>query len=326
MPLIDRRSLLAAGAAATAAGLSGVAPQPARAAAPAASRQVPGIYRYRVGEFEVTAVNDGAAARPLQEGFVRNAKLDEVQGALEAAFLPPGEITIPFTTMVVNTGSRLVLIDTGTGGQMAPTAGMLLQNFEAAGIDPTAIDTVIISHFHGDHIMGLRSREGDLAFANAEIAVPEAEWAFWMDEGEMSRAAEGAKGNFANARRVFGPSERDIRRFAAEAEVVPGITAIPAYGHTPGHTAFRIASGSEQLIVLSDTTNHPALFVRNPTWQAAFDMDGAMAAETRRRMLDMVAAERALVAGYHFPFPAAGHIAKDGERYRLVPVAWTPII
>lgn len=322
MSEVTRRSLMVGGAALT---LAGASHRSAQAAAPAAGRQAPGIYRYKVGDFEVTAINDGAGKRPLGAEFVRNAPLEDVRKALEEAFLPTDSLTISYTVTVINTGKRLVLIDTGTGSAN-PNGGQLAQNLEAAGLDPKAIDTVIISHFHGDHIGGLRNADGSLAFPNAEIMVPQPEWAFWMDEGEMSRAAEGRKPNFKLVRKVFGPNERDIKQYEADAEVAPGITSIAAYGHTPGHMIFRVASGTQQVVILSDTTNHPALFVRNPTWQAVFDMDGDMAADTRRKVLDMVAAERSLVAGYHFPFPAIGHIAKDGERYELVPVNWQPTL
>jgi glyoxylase-like metal-dependent hydrolase (beta-lactamase superfamily II) len=321
---LTRRVALGALAAAAAVPLtSGPA---VRAAAPAAGRQVPGIYRYKIGEFELTAINDGVGLRPMQDGFVKNAKLDDVKSALEEAYLPTDKLPIPYTQLIVNTGHRVVLIDTGTGGQLAPTAGMLIENMEAAGIDPKAVDTIIISHFHGDHIMGVRTKEGQLAFPNAEIQVPEAEWAFWMDEGQASRAPEGLKQNFANAQKIFGPIAKDVKRYEADKELVSGITSIAAYGHTPGHTAFRISSGSDELIVLSDTSNHPALFVRNPGWHAVFDMDPGKAEETRRKMFDMVSADRLRVQGYHFPFPATGHIAKDGDGYDFIPAAWNPLL
>jgi glyoxylase-like metal-dependent hydrolase (beta-lactamase superfamily II) len=324
MTAISRRTMLAGvGAAATApAALGG-----AQAAAPAASRQSPGVYRYKVGSYEVTALTDGVARRPLDAGFVRNASLEEVQGALTDAFLPIDKLPITFTTLVVNTGSRLVLIDAGTGGRMAATAGQLYENMAAAGVDPRAIDTVVVSHFHPDHIGGIRLKEGGLAFPNAEVAAPEAEWAFWMDDGQMSRAPEGMKNAFKIARTVFEPMAKDVRRYKGEAELAPGLTAIPAAGHTPGHTAFRLSSDKDQLIVWSDTTNHPSLFVRNPGWRVVFDMDPEAAEATRRRMLDMVAADRLLVAGYHFPFPAVGHIAQRGGReYAFVPEMWNPAL
>jgi glyoxylase-like metal-dependent hydrolase (beta-lactamase superfamily II) len=324
MSEIDRRALLA-GTAALAA--SSLAPAlPALAAAPAALRQVPGAYRYKLGDFELTAVTDGIARRPLDAGFVRNAKIEDVKHALDEAFLSTDTLGIPFTALVVNTGNRMVLIDAGNGGMASPTAGQLAENMTAAGIEPAAIDSVVVSHFHGDHINGIRAKSGELVFPNAEILVPEGEWAFWMDEGQASRAPEAMKGGFKAARRVFGPNAKQVRRFAADADVLPGVTAVPAPGHTPGHSAFRIASGNQAMLLLSDTTNHPALFVRNPTWQAVFDMDGDKAIETRRRLLDMAVADRLLVQGYHYPFPASGHIAKDGDRYRYVPIDWNPVL
>jgi glyoxylase-like metal-dependent hydrolase (beta-lactamase superfamily II) len=322
MSEFTRRAALGALAAAAAAPL-----MPAvQAAAPAAGRQVPGIYRYKIGEFELTAINDGVNLRPVEDGFVKNATLDAVKGALQDAYLPTDKLPIPFNQLIVNTGRRVVLIDTGTGGQMAPTAGLLLENMDAAGIDPKAVDTVLISHFHGDHILGLRTKEGELAFPNAEVHVPDAEWAFWMDEGEASRAPESAKKNFMNAKKTFGSIAKDVRRYAPDEELVTGITSIEAYGHTPGHMAFRVSSGTAQMLVLSDTANHPALFVRNPGWHAVFDMDGAKAEETRRRIFDMAAADKIRVQGYHFPFPATGHIAKDGDGYTFIPAAWDPLL
>jgi glyoxylase-like metal-dependent hydrolase (beta-lactamase superfamily II) len=319
-----RRALI--GAFAAAAATPALYPAPVRAAAPAAGRQVPGIYRYKIGDFELTAINDGINLRPIQEGFIKNAPLEQVKSALEAAYLPTDKLPIPFNQLVVNTGRRVVLIDTGTGGQMAPTAGMLIENMEAAGIDPKAVDTVVISHFHGDHILGLRTKDGEVAFPNAEVQVPDLEWKFWMDQSQASRAPAAAKQNFANAAKVFGPIAKDVKRYEAEQELVPGITAVAAYGHTPGHMAFRISSGADQMLVLSDVANHPALFVRNPGWHAVFDMDPVMAETTRRRIFDMASADKIPVQGYHFPFPATGHIARDGDGYAFVPAAWNPIL
>ncbi|TBN48719.1 MBL fold metallo-hydrolase [Hansschlegelia quercus] len=324
MNAMSRRTILAAAAGAAAG--AGVT-RPAKAAAPAAGRQAPGVYRYTVGEIEVTALTDGVAMRPLEAGFVKNAPLDAVKQALSDVFLAEdGKLPIPFTPLIVNTGSRIILIDAGTGGFMAPTAGQLMENLSAAGVDPRAVDTVLVSHFHSDHIGGIRFKDGALAFPNAEVVVPEAEWAFWMDDGQMSRAAESALPVFKMARRVFSPIAKEVRRYGPNAEIAPGITAIAAPGHTPGHTAFRLSSNGEQLIVWSDTTNHPALFVRNPGWHAVFDMDPELAEATRRRMLDMVAVDRLLVAGYHFPFPAVGHIARRGSGFEFVPAMWNPAL
>lgn len=319
---LSRRAMLAGAAATAALPASSLAPLPAFAKAPLAGAQAPSAYRYRIGDVEVTAIHDGFFARPI-DGFVRNAEVADVKKALEDAFLPGDRLPISFTTLVVNTGSRLILIDTGNGDSGAPTSGAWMKNFRAAGFDPKDVDTVVISHFHGDHINGLRLKDGTAVFANAEIAIPAAEWDYWMDDAKMASAPDGLKGNFQNVRRVFGPVAKDVRRFDAGKEAAAGLVAVAAPGHTPGHTAFALQSGAGRLMVMSDTTNHPALFVRNPEWQAIFDMDGAQAIQTRRRLLDMATSEKAQVAFYHAPFPATGHIAKDGNGYRLVPAQWS---
>ena len=325
--MINRRMVLASAPIAAAAAGAGPALAQGTTAAPAAtgSAQAPGFYRYKVGDIEVTAVHDGFAMRPL-EGFIKNAEMADVKKAMADAFLPDNALPITFTPLVIKTGGKTVLIDTGNGDVGAPTSGTWMKNFRAAGFDPAQIDTVIISHFHGDHINGLRLKDGTAVFPKAEIMVPEAEWAFWMDDAKMNAAPEGMKGAFQGVRRVFGPIAKDVKQFQADKELVPGITGIAAYGHTPGHTAFRIASGGKQLVMVVDITNHPALFVRNPTWAAVFDMDADKARETRVKMLDMLAADRAQVAFYHAPFPATGHIAKDGAGFRFVPVQWTPAV
>jgi glyoxylase-like metal-dependent hydrolase (beta-lactamase superfamily II) len=327
MMSLTRRSLLTtaplAGAAALA--LPSLSAAPAMASAAPAGKQAPGVYRYKVGDIEVTAINDGIAQRPL-EGFVGNAELADVRKTLEQAFLPSDKMTIPFTTLVLNIGSKLVLIDTGNGDSGAPTSGTWMANFRAAGFDPKNVDTIIISHFHADHINGLRLKDGTAVFPNAEVMVPAAEWGFWMDDAKMAQAPNGLKPNFDNVRRVFAPIAKAVRQYEAGKEIAPGVTSIATYGHTPGHTSFAVASGTGKLMVMSDVTNHPALFVRNPDWAAIFDQDADMARITRRKVLDMAAVERMQVAFYHAPFPATGFIAKDGNGYQLVPVAWNPVL
>ncbi|MBV9079033.1 MAG: MBL fold metallo-hydrolase [Methylobacteriaceae bacterium] len=325
--MITRRTVLAstpalAAAAATTEAVSQASPT---GASGATVGQAPGFYRYKVGEIEVTAVHDGFANRPL-EGLVRNAELGDVKAAMADAFLPTDVLPITFTPLVLRTGGKTVLIDTGNGDVGAATSGRWLANFRAAGFDPTQVDTVLISHFHGDHIGGIRLKDGTGVFPKAEILVPEAEWAFWMDDGKMAGAPDAAKPAFQNVRRVFGPIAKDVRTYGAGRELAPGVTAVAAPGHTPGHTVFMIASGTDKLIMLSDVTNHPALFARNPTWAAVFDMDANMARDTRVKLLDMAAAERARVSFYHAPFPATGFVARDGSGYRFVPVQWSSAV
>ncbi len=296
---------------------------PVVAQAVTAAEQAPGFYRYKLGDITVTAINDGYGERPL-EGFVRNAELAAVTKTAEEEFFPSkNNVRITFTSLVLQTGGKTVLIDVGNGDLGAPTTGRWMSNFRAAGFDPAKVDTVLISHFHGDHINGLRLKDGTEVFPNAEILVGAEEWDFWMDEGRMSRAPEAMQGAFRNVRRVFGPMGAKLGRYQGGKEVAPGVTAVPAFGHSPGHTCFVIASGPAKLMMMSDVTNHPGLFVRNPDWSAVFDMDADMARATRRRMLDMVATERLQTAFYHAPFPATGFIAKDGTGVRFVPAQWS---
>jgi glyoxylase-like metal-dependent hydrolase (beta-lactamase superfamily II) len=229
---------------------------------------------------------------------------------------------------MVNTGSKLIALDTGTGGMMAagpaPQSGTFAGNLAAAGIDPKSVDAVYISHFHPDHINGIKGKDNALFFPNASINVPEAEWAFWMDDGNMTRAPEAAQGAFKNARRIFGDIAGKVQRFTPGKDVEAGIASIAAPGHTPGHTAFSIANGDKSMLYVADATNNPWLFVRNPQWQAVFDADGNKAAETRKMLLDRAAADKMLAHGYHWPFPASGYITKTAKGYDLVPAMWSP--
>jgi glyoxylase-like metal-dependent hydrolase (beta-lactamase superfamily II) len=295
------------------------------AATPSASTQGPGVYRTRIGSFQLTALYDGIWPVKIEDDFVRNATRADVDAALKAAFLPPDILPITFTALLVNTGAKLVLIDTGTAGQITDSAGTLLDNLAAAGIRPDAIDTILISHFHPDHINGIKDKDGRKVFPNADIAVPQGEWDYWMNDANMNGVSKTVRKYFLNAHRIFSDIAGQVRRFKPGAEVAPGITSIAAFGHTPGHVAFSVSSGNESMLVLGDSARNPYLFVRHPDWQPSFDMDGPMAVTTRRRLLDRAAADRMLVHGYHFPFPATGHIAKSGNGYELVPTLWRPL-
>lgn len=323
MDQVSRRTLLAGSmvAAATAA-----LPRRAAAAAPFAGRQAPGFYRYKIGDLEITALYEGVWQYPLDDKFVRGAAHDDVKKEMADAFLPQDKVIINATAMLINTGSKLVLLDTGTGGQLAPTAGLLTANLAAAGIDPKSIDMVVISHFHADHINGIKTKDNQLAFPNAEISVPAPEWDFWMDEGKMSAAPERAQGNFRNVRRVFGDIAKNVKRYEPGKEIAPGIASLAAFGHTPGHMAFVVASGKDSLLAMSDAAVNSILFVRHPEWSPIFDMDHNTAVETRKRLLDQAAADRMRIAAYHFPFPASGFIARRGAGYEFVPAMWQPAL
>ena len=327
-----RRTILAGTLAAST--LAGTRAGAEAGAAPDATRtpaQAPGYYRYRVGEARVTAVTDGANTFPLPERFVLNADRAAVSAALVADFRDGASLTVPFTPLVIETGGRRIVIDTGNGEAAFQASqgavGQFHANLRMAGFDRAAIDTVVISHFHGDHVNGLLTADGQPAFPNAEILVPEPEWAYWMDDGAMSRAPAGRlQDGFRNARRVFDALARKVTPYAWDREILPGLTALGAPGHTPGHTAFLLASGSESLFVQSDVTNVPVLFARNPGWHVMYDQDPAMAEATRRRIYDRIATERTLLQGFHYPFPAVGHLEKTAQGYREVLVPWNPVL
>ncbi len=331
MTELTRRTLFAGAAAATAAtALTPLMLSPARAAMPMAGKQTQSFYRYKVGDYEITAVTDGIRRFPLNDAIIANAKKDDFVAALEAAYLPNDQMTIFFNPIVVNTGSKLIVIDTGYGPggfvQSKGSIGQYMTNFAAAGFDPKAVDTVIISHFHIDHIGGLLDADDKPAFPNAEVMVPAAEWAWAMDDANMAKGRPLDKQFlFEPARKVFGVIKNPTR-YESGKEIAPGITSMGTPGHTPGHTSFTIASGSAQLFHQVDVTNNQHLFVRNPEWHFLFDIDPALAVQTRRKVYDRVVADKALISGYHWSFPSVGHIEKDGNGYRMVPVTWNPVI
>src|ERR1700710_546524 len=333
MTELSRRHLLAGAAAAGAAtALTSFGALPARAAVPATGAQAPGFYRYKVGSYECTSINDGARSFPMPDTFVKNVPKEEALAAAEAAYMPKGMVTVPFNPQLINTGSKLILIDTGNGvANLEPSKGAVgrtLQNLTAAGVDPKSIDIVLLSHLHPDHTNGIRALDGSIAFPNAEIMVPSVDWAFWTSEDNAAKAqsSEMMKNYFANVKKTFAGIETKVTKYDWDKEVAPGITSIKAPGHTPGHTAFAIASGNARILIQSDVTNIPEFFLRNPDWHVAYDVDGELAQKTRHKFYDMASAEKATVVGFHFTFPSIGHVEKDGTKYRLVPVAWNPVI
>lgn len=323
--MLHRRiALLAAGAAMAVPALPRFAS--AQAQGQPAPVQAPGFYRFKVGAITVTTVHDGFFSRPL-EGFVPNAPLAEVQAAARDAYLPTDRTVIPFTITFVQRGDALAVFDAGNGVTPAgATAGRMIANMAAAGIDPARVTHVIHSHFHGDHVNGLLNAAGGAAFPNASVLVPEPEWAWWTTAGNETRTPEGQRPTFANVARRFGPYQGKVTPFRPGAEVIPGITSLPAPGHTPGHTIFRIADGDAQAMFLADVTNRPEIMMAHPDWQIVFDFDGDAAAATRRRVLDMVATDRIRVTGYHYPFPANGYVARAGNGFRFVPADWSSAV
>src|SRR6201992_3765883 len=216
---------------------------PAQAPEPAAGAQAPGFYRYKVGTYECTSINDGARSFPLPDTFVTNVPKPEALAAAQAAYMPKGMVTVPFNPQLINTGSKLILIDTGNGvATLEPSKGAIgrtLQNLQAAGVDPKSIDVVLISHLHPDHTNGIRALDGSMAFPNAELMVPAKEWDFWMsDENAAKAQTDITKNYFANVKKIYtGIEPGRVTRYDWDKEILPGITSVGTPGHTPGHTS-----------------------------------------------------------------------------------------
>jgi glyoxylase-like metal-dependent hydrolase (beta-lactamase superfamily II) len=295
----------------------------ASAAVPPVGKATPGFYRHKIGDIEVTQLADGTAQFPLADTFVRNVARADVEAALAASHLPTDKMTVFFNPMMLNTSGKLVLIDTGNAPNPSGAVGQLMSNMNAAGVEAKAVDMVVISHFHGDHINGLRLADGSLAFPNAEVKVPAAEWAFWMNDENMAKAPDAMKGAFANVRKAFDKMGDRLTQYVMDKDVAPGLTPFATHGHTPGHTSFALQSGKDRLIIQSDVTNNPALFLRNPGWHVMYDMNPQQAEATRRAFFDRAAADKTLIAGFHYPFPSLGYVEKDGaNNFRLVPATW----
>lgn len=323
MTSLSRRGLLTG---VTATAIAGGAGHSGVSLAQLGPASVDGTHRFKVGGIEVTSILDGVRRVKLAASPTRSASLEQFQDALAADGLARDETASVFHPLLVRTGGRLVLIDTGNGPRsLSAGTGLTARRLAALGIDPKQVDTVIISHFHGDHIGGLVTADGAQAFPNAEIKVPLDEWNYWLDDVNMNKAAEGSNLRNAhnNVRRVFGAIPgKNLAKFTDGKEVAPGITAMATPGHTPGHTSFVIASGADKLLVQADVTSGIAsVFVRHPDWFGGGDMDGPMAVQTRRKLYDMLAVETMPMSGYHLPFPAIGRIERSGSGYRFAQTA-----
>lgn len=323
MTMLSRRSFVVSAAAAWAAfGLKGPLAFFGPAEAQTAGGEAPRFAKFKIGDVEVIQLYDGIWQKPHDPNFIKGVSVEDTKKALREANITDAHVPITFTITVVRSGGRTVMFDSGTGGQMAPTAGLMMrESMQAAGIDPKGISTIVVTHFHPDHIFGLMAKDTNAqVFPDAEIVVPASEYKYWADPGILAKLPEARQG-LAKRVQATLPNWKNIRQVENSAEVVPGITAVASNGHTPGHTSYLVSSGNSQLMVLGDVTNIPALFVRNPGWHAAFDQDPDMAEASRRKMFDRVVADKITVTGYHYGMPGAGSIEKDGQGYAFKPVA-----
>jgi glyoxylase-like metal-dependent hydrolase (beta-lactamase superfamily II) len=311
-----RRHLFAATAAVAALPLL---PRPGAARAPLAGSQAPGFQRMRLGAFEVTALADGFI--PMTPELF-GAQAGDV-AALVAATPQPNALRGHVNAYAVNTGERLVLIDTGGPASFVPTLGGFTASFRTAGFAPAQVDTILLTHLHVDHIGGLLDAGGRAAFPNAELVLAEAEHAFWSSPALLAGAPAGFRPLVEAAQAVLAAYAGRIRRFAGEADVVRGIAAVSLPGHTPGHTGFRIADGRAALLIWGDVVHAPAVQFAQPRITIAFDTDQAAARATRLGVLDRVVTERVAIAGMHLPFPGFGHVERRGEGFAFTPAWWS---
>ena len=320
MANLDRRSFVASAAGVSALGLTGsfsFLPS-----ALAADVRKNGYYSYRVGpDIEVISIYDGIWKRDHAEGFIKDVSIDQTKQALRDAGLDDAFIPIEFAFTIIKSGGKVVLVDAGTGAQLAPTAGLGSQGMENAGVKPGDINTVLVSHFHPDHIFGLMEKGTNAqVFPDAEILVGETEYRFWTDPALIEKLPEGRRGLAKRIQATF-PSWKNVTQYSGDQEVAPGIRTVDTFGHTPGHTAFHVSSGNDQLMLLGDIMNLPALFLANLDWQVMFDSDKDQATATRKAIVQQAVADNITVAGYHFGFPNSGKIEKDGDGHVFVPVS-----
>ncbi len=305
-----------------AAGASLVLPGRGLAKMAMSQTQVPYFYRFKLGSAECTVVTDGHLPLGDPNASFTNITKDEISRELMANFLPTDNAVLEQNVLVVNFGDRLVLFDTGMGTDtlFGKTTGKLQASLKAAGIAPADVDAVVMSHAHIDHCGGLVADDGTLNFPNAQYFIGEPDFAYWTDDGKIP-ANYPARPNFLRqARKNLLPVKDRITFYKNEQEILPGITALSAPGHTISHSVFMVSSGSSKLCYIGDLAHHPVLLLERPRTQFAFDTDPAQSAESRVRMMDMFAANRIPVLAYHFAWPGAGHVAKVGDGYRYFPL------
>ena len=283
------------------------------------AQQIPGVYHRKIGDIVVSAISDGYLDSTLD--VMRNVDIDKARHILTEAFRPARRTSV--NTFLIHSRGRTAIVDTGSGNYMLPSAGRVQQNLAGAGIDPKSIDTVLLTHMHPDHSAGLTDMtNGRLLFPNAELVMHENELPHWFDDGAMAKADERDKKLFFQAGREQVAPYQSRTRLFKQGEVFPGVTAVPSHGHTPGHTAYLIASGNDQLMIWGDTVHVPEVQTAFPEAGMAFDTDLAAAAASRKRMFDRVSADGVLIAGMNLHFPAFSRLVRRGEAYALYPEHW----
>lgn len=307
--------------------LTAMSPAVAHAEPPAQQKtQVPGYYRMKLGDFEVTALFDGTT--DLNVKLLKGGSTKEIENLLARMFVSttPGMQTA-VNAFLIHTGDHLVLVDTGTAKFFGPALGAILDNIRASGYDPAQIDTVLLTHLHPDHAAGLLTPDGKVAFPNADVRASQAEAAYWLDEQIAAKAPEGAQPMFKLARDSVAPYKAagHFKPYTPGETLFPGVSVMPAVGHTPGHSAYLFTSKDQNLLVWGDIVHSHATQFAKPDIAIEFDTDSKQAIATRKKIFADAAKNKYWVAGMHLPFPGIGHVRTEGSGYAWVPVEFSPI-
>lgn len=299
----------------------------ASAEAPMAQTQAPGYYRFMLGQYEVTALYDGSI--DMDTGLLRNTTSQEIQDLLTRACVTGPIVPGSVNAYLINTGTRLVLIDTGAATLFGPTLGKMALNLKASGYNPAQIDAVFITHLHGDHFGGLLDSQGKLTFPKATVYVAKPEGDFWLSPEVAAGAPEAVKAYFKMAVDIASPclAQGRWKTITGGETPIQGIKALITSGHTPGHTVYEIRSGDQKMVVVGDIIHIGAVQFAKPKTSITFDVDQTQAVAARLALFKRLASETTtFVAGMHLPFPGIGHVRQDGpDAYSWVPIQFGPV-
>lgn len=296
------------------------------AEAPKVLTQVPGYYRYQLGQVEITALYDGAIE--LDTKLLKNTTPTDLDRLLARMFVGNPKMQTAVNAYLINTGDHLVLVDTGAAKLFGPSLGYIVGNMKAAGYEPAQVDTVVITHLHPDHIGGLGDGGGQPIFPKAKVMVPRVDSEFWLSQQIAESSPANLQPMFKMARDSAAPylASGQWQTFAEGSVLVPGIKAVKAHGHTPGHTAYEVESDSQKLLIWGDLVHAHAVQFARPGVSIEFDIDQKQAIATRRSIMKAMAASKTLVAGMHLPFPGIGHVRAEGKGgYSWVPIEFGPL-
>jgi glyoxylase-like metal-dependent hydrolase (beta-lactamase superfamily II) len=307
-----------------------VKPLSARAdvASPSAQRGS-GFYSFKIGDFQASVVSDGFGSMPYQPIFAPNASQAEFDSAMKANFMKP-IVQGATNALVIDTGKQRILIDTGWGEKHGPTFGdypQLVSSLQRAGFQPDSIDIVVLSHGHLDHIGGLVTKAAALTYPKATFVFVDAEWNYWTGsqyEGDLQRSPMPdvfKKASLLAGKEILAPIASKCRFVKQDGEIVTGVRYVAAPGHTPSHAMIHISSGNDEFLCFADLVHHP-IGMQHPDWMPTFDYDPTLAVKSRKAQLDRAATDRIMAMGYHFPFPALGHVVRYDGAFRWEAADW----